>query len=71
MGVGESESENLKRAHRFRASICSHVTALEPVDRLRENKRTQLTALRSSPSGQRAFITRLQVASLIFWGIWS
>ena len=30
------------------AVLCSHVTAFEPVDCLRANKRTQLTALRSS-----------------------
>ena len=29
------------------APVCSHVMTLEPVDCLRENKRTQLTALRS------------------------
>jgi len=36
------------RRNRGRHAPCSHVTALEPVDCLRANQRTQLTALRSS-----------------------
>ena len=38
---------NRSRSSEWRYSLCSHVTALEPADRLKVNDRTQLTSLRS------------------------
>jgi len=52
-------------------AACSHVTVLEPVDCLRANKRTQLTALRPhfpAPSSSSVLLSSLESSDTEVYG---